>query len=174
MYGKSIGQLLREYRTFARLKQDAVAESLNVSQGFVSKIESDLVVPSDEIATRIHQMIADFSDNETVRRFCAAVESSPHKNCLIELTPATRIVAMSQSCRDLILNPESCETKLSEHRGELEKLAKNSLENPREPSFVLRWQLQRDGEEKNLKSVVTPIRFCPFCIYLYVGTKVEN
>ncbi|KQN83066.1 hypothetical protein ASE90_09735 [Sphingomonas sp. Leaf67] len=74
--GRHLGLRLRRFRVLRGLKQQHVAELLDVSQGLISRWESGSHVPSPEIRPRIYRLIATSAGASTDRALCGLVEAA--------------------------------------------------------------------------------------------------
>lgn len=77
------GKQLRTFRERANLKQEAAARLLGVSQASVSRLESGLSQPSDELRERLAQLLARPEHRPVLAYYKAIVDCSPHYQFLI-------------------------------------------------------------------------------------------
>tara|TARA_R110000868_G_scaffold2321_2_gene17206 strand:- start:5117 stop:5728 length:612 start_codon:yes stop_codon:yes gene_type:complete len=89
------GKKLRELRARSSLKQQTLASLLKVSQGYVSRLEADSVIPDEHVAERIRRLLASPEHLPFVEQVAIAVRLSPHMVCLTDDTLPLSVIASS-------------------------------------------------------------------------------
>jgi transcriptional regulator with XRE-family HTH domain len=147
------------------MKQQTLAATIGVSQGYISRLEGDKVEPAGEIAERILQLLDSHEHLSFGEQVARAVRLSPHMVCLISGRPPFTLLAKGAGNHSDASPFSECEEntarhnpKLEEFRAGLERIALLRREGDLATPVAHIWRCPPGEGGAALKSVHIPIR----------------
>jgi transcriptional regulator with XRE-family HTH domain len=159
------GHKLRSFRRQMNLKQQTLAELLSTSQGYVSRLEADLVEPNVETRVRIEKLLGAPQNIPLIQHLCRAVESSPNLVCINGLPLGKNTLAVSAGCgKDKA--PYTAESSKSHEQfpgmdefwDRLKTLQKLGFFEGNIASAECLWRGKVEGKERVWRTITMPIR----------------
>jgi transcriptional regulator with XRE-family HTH domain len=159
------GRKLSKFRQQMNLKQQTLAELLHTSQGYVSRLEADLVEPNADTRMRIEKLLGAPENIPLIEHLCRAVERSPNLVCLNALPLGEKILAVSAGCGDDATPYEIKNSQrttdfpgMDEFWDQLKALQKLGFFEGHIASADCLWRGKCDGKERVWRTIVMPIR----------------
>jgi len=167
---------LRSYRARNGLKQEALADLLQISQAYVSRLESGKAEPKDALEHKIRSLVSNPAQLDVLDFVLKSTRISPHI-CAVVKAEASGLnwVAFSQGFKDQPLFELSNEGQpiklemLTDGEQVLGALDRSGIFDGSTTRIDILWNAEWKGQRYFWDSVCTPVRAGSGVWYLYVS-----
>lgn len=162
---RALGRSLRALRRRKNIKQEDVADRLQVSQSYVSRLENGVIMPSPEIVERLSRLLYNPAHRPLVEQLKTIVRHGPHAVALLTLKDgAIDILEASERFRTAcpaILPGDADTPRTDTMHGPIAefvgRLVNAGAFDGEVACIEFAWRVEKQGAWQHFHSVQTPI-----------------